>query len=68
MSRPWMPMYWGDYLRDTRDLTTLQHGAYVLLIAHYWQHGGLPTDEAQLAAAGERDRASPKRSKKDNRY
>jgi len=42
-------MYWGDYLRDTRDLTTLQHGAYVLLIAHYWQHGGLPTDEAQLA-------------------
>ena len=45
-----MPMYWGDYLRDTRDLTTLQHGAYMLLIAHYWQHRSLPTNEKQLAA------------------
>jgi uncharacterized protein YdaU (DUF1376 family) len=49
MSQAWMPMYWGDYLRDTRDLTTLQHGAYLLLIAHYWQHGKLPTDEHRLA-------------------
>src|SRR5215472_12825991 len=45
-----MPLYWGDYLRDTRDLSTLQHGAYLLLIAHYWQHGALPTDARQLAA------------------
>jgi len=50
MSRAWMPLYWGDYLRDTRDLSTLQHGAYLLLIAHYWQHGALPTDARQLAA------------------
>ena len=50
MSRAWMPIYWGDYLRDTRDLTTIQHGAYLLLIAHYWQHESLPANEKQLAA------------------
>lgn len=49
MSRNWMPTYWGDYLRDTRHFNTTQHGAYLLLIAHYWQNGSLPTDEAQLA-------------------
>jgi uncharacterized protein YdaU (DUF1376 family) len=50
MSRAWMPLYVGDYLRDTRDLNTLQHGAYLLLIMHYWQHDALPTDDARLAA------------------
>jgi uncharacterized protein YdaU (DUF1376 family) len=50
MSRIWMPLYVGDYLRDTRDLSTLQHGAYLLLIMHYWQHDALPDDDRQLAA------------------
>jgi uncharacterized protein YdaU (DUF1376 family) len=50
MGRAWMPLYVGDYLRDTRDLNTLQHGAYLLLIMHYWQHAALPTDDARLAA------------------
>jgi uncharacterized protein YdaU (DUF1376 family) len=44
----WMPMYWGDYLGDTGHLTTTEHGVYLLLIAHYWMHRGLPTDDRQL--------------------
>jgi uncharacterized protein YdaU (DUF1376 family) len=40
-SRPntWMPMFWGDYLRDTGHLSTAEHGAYMLLIGHYWTTG-----------------------------
>ena len=50
-SRPdtWMPMYWGDYLKDTGHLSTLEHGAYLLLIGHYWSSGApLPDDDGQL--------------------
>lgn len=31
-----MPMFWGDYLRDTGHLSPAEHGAYLLLIAHQW--------------------------------
>jgi uncharacterized protein YdaU (DUF1376 family) len=50
MQRPWMPFYWGDYFGHTRHLTRAQHGAYLLLIGHYWTTGGLPDDDRQLAA------------------
>jgi uncharacterized protein YdaU (DUF1376 family) len=45
----WMPFYPCDYLGDTLNLTTLEHGAYILLIMHYWQKGGLPDDEREFA-------------------
>ena len=44
-----MKMYWGDYFADTHHLSTLQHGAYLLLIAHYWNSGKpLPDNDREL--------------------
>lgn len=57
MNRPWMPFYVADYLRDTGHLSTLEHGAYLLLIFAYWSNHGLPNNDAQLARIA---RVSPK--------
>jgi uncharacterized protein YdaU (DUF1376 family) len=54
-----MPLYWGDYLRDTGHLNATQHGFYLLLIGHYWTTGKpLPDDDSKLwriARADSRD-------------
>ncbi len=47
--RPWMPLYVADYLKDTTHLGALESGAYLHLIMNYWQNGGLPSDDRQLA-------------------
>lgn len=49
MSRPWMPLYVAEYRHDTAHLSAAEHGAYLLLIMHYWTAGGLPDDDRQLA-------------------
>jgi uncharacterized protein YdaU (DUF1376 family) len=50
MSLPYMPLYVGDYLKDTRDLTAEQHGAYLLLLMDMWnRNGSLPNNPKVLA-------------------
>lgn len=45
----WMPIYWGDYAKDTGHLSATHHGAYLMLLKHYWTHAApLPADDAQL--------------------
>ena len=47
---PFMPLYVADYLADAAHLSTLEHGAYLLLIMTYWQRGeALPDDDKKLA-------------------
>lgn len=48
MSRPWMPFYWGDWLRDTGHLSPAAGWGYLHLIGHYWNVGNLPVDEQAL--------------------
>ena len=45
----WMPLHVGKYLLDTHELNLAQHGAYLLLLMHYWQKGSpLPDDDCKL--------------------
>lgn len=50
MSRAWIAFYMGDYQKDTNRLTTLEHGAYFLLLQECWTHGNIPMEPADRAA------------------
>lgn len=45
----WYAFYVGDYLRDTAHLSMVEHGAYRLLLDHYYStENPLPDDDKQL--------------------
>lgn len=46
----WMAFYPKDYFGDTTDLTTQQHGAYLLLIMTYFATGKAPRDNDEELA------------------
>ncbi len=45
----WMPFYVSDYLADTMHLSAAEHGAYLMLILHYWKSGPIPFDHSRLS-------------------
>jgi uncharacterized protein YdaU (DUF1376 family) len=62
----WMPMYWGDYMRDTAHLTPFGHCAYLHLIAHYWVTGAPhPYDDEKLRRIARLDRGQWKKTRED---
>lgn len=63
MSRPWMPLYVGDYIADTAHLSAAQHGAYLLLMMHYWQKNSLPADDQSLARIAKMTNAEWRKSR-----
>ncbi len=57
MSLPRMSFHVGDYQKHTGHLRAADHGAYLMLIFHYWATGGLPEHDDQLAAIARMSRA-----------
>lgn len=50
MSFAFLPLYTGDYLRDTRHLTPMRHGTYLLALMYCWDtQSPMPMDEQECA-------------------
>lgn len=63
MNPPKMPIHIGDYQRDTGHLRASEHGAYLLLLFHYWSTGGLPEDDPHLSSIARMSPAEWKRAR-----
>lgn len=42
-----IPIYVGDYIKDTQDLSLLEHGVYFKLIINYWNNQGALTNDIE---------------------
>jgi uncharacterized protein YdaU (DUF1376 family) len=50
MSFAYFPIYTGDYIRDTRHLTPMRNGVYLMALIYCWDSKGpLPLDEQECA-------------------
>jgi uncharacterized protein YdaU (DUF1376 family) len=45
----WLPINTESYRAETADLSTLEHGAFLLLRLHYWRTGPLENNDKRLA-------------------
>lgn len=60
----WMPLWIGAYLADTMKLTTIQHGAYFLLLIAYWRERKPLADvDDELRSITKLERAEWRRNK-----
>lgn len=51
MSFAYLPLYTGDYFRDTRGLSMAGHGCYILFLTYCWDSKGpLPLEDEHLAS------------------
>ena len=49
MVQAWFPFYLADYVADTGQLSLAEHGAYLMLMAHYYNTGKpIPANVVQL--------------------
>lgn len=50
MSFAYLPLFTGDYIRDTRHLTPMRHGVFLLALMYCWDSKGpMPLDEQECA-------------------
>lgn len=65
----WMPLYIGDYLKDTVDLSNSEHGAYLRSIMSYWTSGeSLPDNRFRNICGKDFNRVSEFFSMVDGRW